>query len=202
MKQFIEGPVGNLEIEHEFQPGHLPIIGIVCHPHPLFGGTMTNKVVTTVAKAFHHLNISTILFNYRGVGKSEGSYGHMAGEIEDLKAVATWAKSHHPHHEFWLAGFSFGAYIAANGAILLDAKQLITIAPAVNHADFSDLKLKCPWLVIQGEEDEIVPPDEVYRVINAISPPPTLIKIPHAGHFFHHKLNELFEAIINYTHRT
>ena len=200
MHTLITGACGKLEIDYEFQANNLAITGIICHPHPLFGGTMNNKVVTTVAKSLQHLNISTIRFNFRGVGQSVGNYNEGMGEVDDLLAVAQWLKHERPTNQLWLAGFSFGAYIAAKGATLLPARQLITVAPAVNHANFSDLTITCPWLIIQGEEDEIVPPNDVYQLAATKIPPPTLIKIPNASHFFHHKLGDLAAAVNTLVH--
>ncbi len=111
--QLIDGPAGKLEMVIG-QPIGKPIHhwGIVCHPHSQFGGTMDNKVVTTLVKAFQNLGLNTVRFNFRGVGKSEGHYDNGDGELNDLLAVIEWVRKEHPDQSLWLAGFSFGAYVA------------------------------------------------------------------------------------------
>ena len=196
-KLFIPGPVGQLEAITTWPAQKAqPIVGIVCHPHPLHEGSMHNKVVTTIAHTFDRLGVASVRFNYRGVGASEGNYGDMAGEIDDLLAVISWAKTCLPEHALWLAGFSFGAFIAASAADQQSATRLITIAPAVNHADFSQFtKVVCPWLVIQGDQDEIVPPEEVFAWAAQPPVPLQLHVMAGASHFFHGRLIELREVI-------
>lgn len=193
----LRGPSGQLEVMTSYPKHKLPtIVGIVCHPHPLYEGTMHNKVVSTIARAFENLNYATVRFNYRGVGKSEGQYGHMIGEIEDLKAIMVWVKQVLPDCEIVLVGFSFGAYISANVANQIAVSKLITIAPAVNHADFSQLtNIRCPWLLVQGEEDEVVPPEEVIAFAQHPPSPLNFILLPEVSHFFHGKLIELREIL-------
>lgn len=199
--QCIAGPHGQIEICVE-NPG-FSTCAIICHPHPLYGGSMTNKVVTTTAKALHTLGITTVRFNFRGVGKSEGQYDEGRGECQDLMHLLGWVKNTYSPDAIWLAGFSFGAYIAFQGSLSWPCQQLITLAPAISHCNFSHNSLpRCPWLLIQGDEDEVVDPKEVYRWVESLSTPPDLIRLPQAGHFFHGKLLELKEAIIHYfTHR-
>src|SRR5262245_17371247 len=140
--QFITGQAGQIEtiVSPPLPAADQPkkIIAIICHPHPLYGGTMNNKVVTTIARALYDLHIWTVRFNFRGIGKSEGSYANGMGEIQDLTAVLAWVREHFPDYEIWLAGFSFGAYIATSvAAHEKEIAQLITIAPAVTHFDFN-----------------------------------------------------------------
>lgn len=172
-------------------------VAIVCHPHPLYGGTMNNKVVTTTCKALQTLGLTTIRFNYRGVGASTGEFGNFVGETADLLAIIEWVQNSIEKPRLWLAGFSFGAYIAAQGALQRSelVEQLISIAPAVNHADFSPFTvIKCPWLIIQGTADEIVPAVEVRAWAEQL--PAKLVEIPGASHFFHGKLIELRDIIL------
>lgn len=120
----VKGPAGKLEVAVGTPIGiDRSALGIICHPHPLHGGTMYNKVVTTLARTLQGLGLTTVRFNFRGVGKSQGEYDHGRGEIDDLLAVAAWLQKEMGHQEIWLAGFSFGAYIAANGAVRLPAKK-------------------------------------------------------------------------------
>ncbi len=193
----LSGPVGPLEaVVTPPLKESKPIIGIICHPHPLYGGTMHNKVVTTVARAFYDLGLWSLRFNYRGVEKSAGSYGSGLGEVEDLLAVLTWVRQNFPQYTLWLAGFSFGSYVAAQAAAKEDVAQLITIAPAVTHFDFKEIaQIHCPWLLLMGEEDEIVPLSAVKNWLTTLSTPIQTIFFPHVGHFFHGHLVQLREAL-------
>lgn len=196
--QFIlPGPAGDLEVLTTYpQSMNPPAVAIICHPHPLYAGTMNNKVVTTSARAFEHLGFATLRFNFRGVGKSTGEYGHVTGEIEDLKSMVAWVNHSLPGIPLSLAGFSFGACVAANVANQTQVLQLITIAPAVNHCDFQHLfQIRCPWLVIQGDQDEVVPFDQVQTFANHPPAPLKFIIMKEAGHFFHGRLIELREIL-------
>lgn len=174
-------------------------LAIIAHPHPLYGGTMNNKVVHTVARAVCDLGVIAVRFNFRGVGLSEGEYDHGIGETQDLLAVADWCKEHYPGKALWLAGFSFGSYVAARSAQFLLPKQLLSIGPPVERFDFDVLHdIFCPWLVIQGDEDEVVNPGKVYEWVERHKPKPDLIKLEGAGHFFHRRLLDLRQLIINY----
>lgn len=193
----LAGPAGKLEaslhLPESLQPERLAII---CHPHPLHQGTMNNKVVTTLARAYEQLGIASLRFNYRGVGQSEGDYGHMTGEIEDLFAVLGWVQQQWPQVKLYLAGFSFGAFIAASVANQWDVESLVTVAPAVNHADFSGLKrIHCPWLVITGDQDEVVPFAEVKDFCDNPPSPLELVVFENCGHFFHGRLIDLRDRV-------
>ncbi len=196
---FIPGPAGNLEavIERpQTQIGNT--VAIICHPHPKQEGTMTNKVVTTLVRACQQLGIIAVRFNFRGVGKSEGHYDHTIGEQDDLKAVISWVKETFPDCKLWLAGFSFGSYITAKVASEISIEQLISIAPPVNHFDFQSLPtIQCPWLVVQGELDEVVPSQEVFDWAETRSEKIHMIRMPNVGHFFHGKLIELRDNLVN-----
>src|SRR5579862_1002608 len=189
----IDGPAGKLEVVLAEPIGKdRGVLGIVCHPHPLFGGTMDNKVVTTLVKTFQHLGVVAIRFNFRGVGKSEGKFDHANGEVDDLLAVMDWLRKGQAYQEVWLAGFSFGAYIAAKAATLFPVKKLITIAPPVQHFPMHELlPITCPWILVQGEQDDVVPAEEVYAWVKTRDPQPEVLRFPHAGHFFHGQLTEL-----------
>jgi alpha/beta superfamily hydrolase len=165
---------------------------IICHPHPLQGGTMHNKVVTTLERALRELGLATVRFNFRGVGASAGVFDDGRGETDDALAVAAWLQRVRPDAALWLAGFSFGSYVALRAAGILPARQLITVAPAVTRLDFTRLPMPaCPWLVIQGEADEVVDPAAVYAYVATLEPAPTLVRLPDTGHFFHRRLIEL-----------
>lgn len=196
--QQIVGPAGNIEaVVENVETSKTNLLGIVCHPHPLYQGTMQNKVATTVMRVFQSLDMVAVKFNFRGVGKSEGTYGHVQGELEDLRAVVAWAKKHYPQHDIILAGFSFGSYIAAKVATEINPTALILLAPPVHHNDFSSLPpIKFPWMVVQGDQDEIVPPAEVFEWIDRLPNKPELIKMPGVGHFFHGHLVSLRQALL------
>jgi len=204
---FIKGPVGCLEVKTDtpFQENDaiLPMTVIISHPHPLFGGTMENKVVTTIFRTFQKMGARVVRFNYRGVGQSKGEYDEARGETEDLLAIMAWVEIVRPHDHIWLVGFSFGAYVATRAASSVlfrkKVKQLITIAPPVNHFDFTKKPLPdASWLVIQGDSDEIVPPEQVFNWVDEqvnSNNPPKLIKVSGVGHFFHGRLLELRDIL-------
>lgn len=194
----LPGPSGALEVATTWpQKVQQEVVGIVCHPHPLYHGTMHNKVVTTVARAFDQMGVPTVRFNYRGVGKSEGTYGDMVGEQADLRAILAWVHATLPGWKIWLAGFSFGAFISAVVANEAAPSRLISIAPAVHHADFNQLThIHCPWLVVQGDADEVVPFQAVQAFADQPPSPLTFQVFPGVGHFFHGHLIELREALV------
>lgn len=175
-------------------------VGIICHPHPQHEGTMHNKVVYTLSRAFTNKGLHAVRFNFRGVGKSEGHFDHSVGEVDDLKAVIDWVKTVLPGLPIYLSGFSFGAYIAARGASLETCRQLFSIAPAVPNQPYEDLPaIPCPWVVVQGEEDEVISPQKVFAWYESTrqktTVPMTLFKLPETSHFFHGKLVMLREII-------
>lgn len=190
----IAGPVGPLEalVQGPAEAKHIKAVGVVCHPHPLFSGTMHNKVVTTIARSFRHLELATIRFNYRGVGNSVGHYADGIGETEDLLAVLQWLKEACPDGEVWLAGFSFGAYVAMRAVQVTQITKLVLVAPPVNHFPFIDISQQVKQcVVVQGENDEIVPAEEVLSWYKSLKKTPDLIYMPDTSHFFHSKLGEL-----------
>jgi alpha/beta superfamily hydrolase len=188
---FIEGPVGRIETLASCPAREaVRASAVILHPHPLHGGTMHNKVVSTLARAFHELGLHTLRFNFRGTGSSEGSFDHGEGESADLMAVLAWLRARRPQDELWLAGFSFGGYIALRSAEAAGAARLITVAPSVN-LDAAPQAPRMPWLLIQGEQDEVVPYAKVREWLNGLSRRPDLLLLPDAGHFFHGRLLEL-----------
>ncbi|MBS0583456.1 MAG: alpha/beta hydrolase [Proteobacteria bacterium] len=190
----LPGPVGALEVATDVPTVDTARNGVavICHPNPVQGGTMTNKVVTTLERSLRELGLATVRFNFRGVGKSQGEYDHARGEVDDALAVADWARRVRPQAALWMAGFSFGGYVAMRVAAQRETAQLITIAPAVKRFHTGGLGLPtCPWLIVQGQTDDVVPPDEVAAFAAQVVPPPDLVKMADAGHFFHGKLIEL-----------
>ena len=194
----LDGPSGALEVAVDTpEADALPLLAVVCHPLPTEGGTMHNKVVTMAARALRECGATTVRFNFRGVGRSEGTFDEGRGEADDLRAVVAWARAQHPGKTLWLAGFSFGAYVAYKLAAELQPGLLLSIAPPVGRSwDFAGIEHpSCPWLVIQGEADEIVDAQAVKAWAEAQKPPPELVLMPDTSHFFHRKLMDLRGAI-------
>ena len=194
----LDGPAGALEVAVDHSEATpLPAVAIICHPLPIEGGTMHNKVVTMLARSLRELGLDTVRFNFRGTGNSEGSFDNGVGETDDLRTVAAWVRAQRPDAALWLAGFSFGAYVSLRMAAELQPSMLISIAPPVRRSwDFNSLvPPTCPWLVIQGEADEVVDPQAVFDWIDTMRDPPDLVRMPDTGHFFHRKLMDLRGAI-------
>jgi alpha/beta superfamily hydrolase len=193
----IAGPVGGLEaLLEDPQLNPRSGFGVVCHPHPLHGGTLHNKVVHTLARALQEQGMPTLRFNYRGVGSSEGSYDNGRGECDDALAVIAWGRARWPDAPLVLGGFSFGALVALQAALRAQPIRLILIAPAVSRAAFADITSpSCPWLIVQGDADELVDWREVQAWAARFTPPPTLRLLPGAEHFFHGRLHELRDAL-------
>lgn len=196
----IPGPAGQLEIltaPPVADAVDKDRVAIICHPHPLYGGTMRNKVTHMLEKAFRDMGAYTIRFNFRGVGDSDGVFDDGVGEADDLMAVYEWAKQAKPNSRFWLAGFSFGSYVAMRAVNDIKPEQFLTVAPPVERYDFAELEPpECPWLVVMGEEDDVVSPRAVYEYVEAQNPRPQLVTMK-AGHFFHRRLLDLKGAVKN-----
>ena len=194
----IRGPAGDLEAILE-SPGDEAIVGIavVCHPHPQHGGTMHNKVAHTLARSFVRSNFAVLRFNFRGTEGSDGVYDNGVGELDDALAAVAWMRQQQLEVPLWLAGFSFGAAIAVRAAVAYDVDGLIAIAPAIyRFAGNLDAQPDCPWLIIQGDEDELVEIDETIEWVDSLEPGPELLVVPGAEHFFHGRLHDLREAVM------
>lgn len=190
----IRGPAGALEVLLSCPAPEQarPASAVICHPHPLYGGTMQNKVVHTVARAYSDLGLRTVRFNFRGVGSSDGAFDHGAGETADVMAVIDWLARARPRDSLFLAGFSFGAYVALRAAAQRRPAHLLSIAPPVHMYDFAALPHpQCPWWVIQGEADEVVDAQAVTAWAATLDPAPQLVRLPGVSHFFHQRLNDL-----------
>lgn len=198
----ITGPAGQQELLICHSPASRAVTCIICHPHPVYGGTMHNKVVYTLASTMEALNIKTVRFNFRGVQKSEGEFDHGVGELEDLLSVKEWVKQHYPEDDIWLAGFSFGAFIALKGYQYCQAQCLITVAPPVGQIYFENLpSVTCPWILVQGGQDEIIASEKVLSWVENQSPAPEILYFPDAGHFFHGQLVEMKDKLLNLLRR-
>lgn len=163
---------------------------------------MQNKVVHTLARAFLAVGCAAIRFNYRGVGKSEGSYDSGRGEAADAIAIAQWARQRWPNSELLMAGFSFGAMVAISIEHLVAPIALVAVAPPVKRLPLQLKQPQCPWLVVQGDEDSVVDTDDVVDWFNSLDPGPELEVMVGAEHFFHGRLVELRERVVEFLDRS
>jgi len=196
---FITGKAGNIEvlITRPENISETTPIAIISHPHPLYGGSMTNKVVHIPAKSFAELNAITVRFNFRGVGKSEGQYDDGIGEAEDLILIANELKQWRPQAPIWLAGFSFGGYVTTRAQQTIKPEKLVLVAPPVSMYPFDELEeIKVPWVVIQGGQDEVIDASAVKNWVSKSSNQPEFIWMEDVGHFFHGKLNEVKAGVL------
>jgi hypothetical protein len=192
----IDGPAGQLEAMLSEPKTSPTACGIVCHPDPTQEGTMYNKVVTAINWAMEQMGWATLRFNYRGVGNSAGDHGQVAGELDDARAVYQWLHERHPQLPLHWAGFSFGAYIAAQLTTEVPTQSLVTAAPVISRGGYQDLnKITCPWLAVVGEEDELVGVDEINDYINQSKQPVELKSFADTTHFFHGQLIPLRESM-------
>lgn len=192
------GPAGLIEGLLDKPAGESHALAVVCHPHPLQQGAMTNKVTYIVARAFNDLGALSLRFNFRGVGKSTGSYDNGIGETDDALAALDWLAAQHPGLPLWLGGFSFGAYVALRAQGERPVQRLVTIAPAVERFAANSIKLpQMPWLLVQGDADEVVSPQTVFDWIAGLAVKPKLVVLKGTGHFFHGQLNDVRQAVVN-----
>ena len=166
-------------------------IALIAHPHPLYGGTLDNKVVQTLAKTFFGLGCVTVRMNFRGVGASDGVFDEGIGETQDWLAVGRYAREQFGELPLTLAGFSFGAFVQSRVALHLLPHRLVLIAPAVGR--FPVESVPRDTLVVHGEEDDVVPLKDVLDWARPQSLP--IVVLPGAGHFFHGKLIELARIV-------
>ena len=200
-KFFIDGPAGKLEtILAEPDSAHPSGIAVIAHPHPLYGGSMDNKVVHTLFNALLALGFISVKFNFRGVGKSEGTFDQGVGETGDVLAVVAAVrsrfKSSADNLPLLLAGFSFGGAIQAHAAQHLNPQKLLLVAPAVE-------RLKAPpvaghassTLIIHGDQDDVVP---LKSVLDWAAPQELpVVVVPGAEHFFHGRLHILKRIVLD-----
>jgi alpha/beta superfamily hydrolase len=165
---------------------------ILCHPHPQHGGTMDNKVVATLARAFTQCGWRAVRFNFRGIGGSAGSWDEGRGEIDDAVAVAAAVRE--PGRPLALAGFSFGAFVASHAAATLHPDKLVLVAPAT--ANFPVAAVPADTLVIHGEADDVVP---LAATLNWARPQGLpVVVVPGGGHFFHGQLPLLKSIVVRH----
>ena len=195
---FLPGPAGKLEALWE-QPEtpRTDLVALACHPHPLFGGTMHNKVVHHTARALQELGLAVLRFNFRGAGESQGAHDHGRGEADDVRAALGWLEEKTPGAEIVLAGFSFGAWVGLRvGCEDKRVKALVGVGMPTNNSDFSYLAACAkPKLFVQGSRDQYGSRESVEAIVARTADPKKLVWVADADHFFTGHLEQLRHAI-------
>jgi len=185
-RELVPGPAGRIECAIDVPEKHRGV-ALVAHPHPLFGGTLDNKVVQTLARSFVDLGYAAVRPNFRGVGQTEGVHDEGRGELEDMAAVLAWAQAQFGDSPPVLAGFSFGSFVQTHLAQEVAPERMVLVGVAVKRFDARPVPPNT--LVIHGEVDETVPLADVLEWARPQDLP--VIVVPGADHFFHQKLNVL-----------
>ena len=194
-----DGPSGMLEVAIDRPDGATRGVAVIAHPHPLHGGTLTNKVVQTLARAFVMAGWTAVRFNFRGVGRSTGVYDEGRGELDDLLSVIA---AQAPSGSLCLAGFSFGAFVTSHAAALVhshrDVLRLVLVGTAASRFDVATVpaELHLRTLIIHGEQDDTVPLGSVMDWARPQSLP--VLVLPGGGHFFHGQLPLLRELVLRH----
>ncbi len=201
----IPTPQGHLEgiLKPEAEGSQPPrYTGLVCHPHPLYGGTMHNKVVFKVTQTLQALDIPVLRFNFRGVGHSTGTYDEGRGEVEDVRFALEFLSRRYPGIPVILAGFSFGAYVGLRAASADDRVQaMIGLGVPVRLFDGDTLRgCHKPKLIVHGTLDEIVPYDQVAQWFEQVAVPKSMIAVQGADHFFQGHLHEVQAIVTKFVH--
>lgn len=191
-RRSVAGPAGDLQCVIEGPDGRPCGLAVVCHPHPQHGGTLDNKVVVTLARAFVQSGWRTARFNFRGVGQSAGSWDDGRGEIDDALAVV--AALRESGQALAMAGFSFGAYVASHAAAALHPQRLVLVGPAT--ASFALAPVAADTLVIHGEADDVVPLAATLEWARPQALP--VVVVPGGGHFFHGQLPLLKSLVLRH----
>jgi alpha/beta superfamily hydrolase len=205
---FLEGPAGRLEALLNMGSDNATHAALVCHPHPLFGGTLHNKVVFHTMKALNSFGFPVLRFNFRGTGLSQGEHDHGAGEMEDVRAGLDWLDREF-HLPLVFAGFSFGAAVGL-GPACEDARVKAAIGVGIPVAaiddrnyDFSFLaSCNKPKLLVSGARDQFGPRPALEKLITSVPEPRKLVVIEGADHFFEGRLREMRDAIEGWTKET
>ena len=209
LRALVRGEAGDIEVVSSTPEG-ARAVAVVAHPHPLFGGTMDNKVVTTVAKAFADAGVAVFRFNFRGVGRTQGEHDEGRGETEDMLRVAAHAREAVSGVPLYLAGFSFGGAVATRASERADFQQLVLVAPGFRRISRSGNMGEAPdpndpvfgssgrhtsanTVVIHGDLDETVPLSDSLAWA-AVREVPVVV-VPGGEHFFHRKLHVLREVV-------
>ncbi len=205
----IPGPEGRLEARYQKGKDQRSPICLVLHPHPRQGGTMNNKIVYNIFHAFKNIGFATLRFNFRGVGKSQGSYDNGVGELTDAAAALDWLQNENPTAQnTWIAGFSFGSWLALQ--LLMRRPEIagfVAVSPPANLYDFSFLA-PCPasGLIIQGTDDKIVEAEQVSELADKLNKQKNLKvvykKLIGADHFFKNELDDIQDVITKYVRKS
>jgi alpha/beta superfamily hydrolase len=193
----IAGPAGPLEALLDEPEGEARAVAVFGHPHPLHGGTMHTKALYQAAKAMPRIGVAALRFNFRGVGRSAGTFDAGAGEKDDFRAAIAYAQERYPDLPVWAAGMSFGAWVAmTTGADDPRVSLLLGVAPPVDRYDFEPLtRCTLPKFVIHGESDELISIKEIRKFYAGLSEPKELVVIEDANHLFEGKTSMVGEAV-------
>lgn len=199
-KLFIDGPAGKLETILN-EPKSTPrAIAIIAHPHPLYGGTMDNKVVHTLFRSALELGFIAVKFNFRGIGNSEGTYDHGKGEIDDVRCVVETIRNQYINQSIELpvvlCGFSFGGAVQLHAAQHIQPHSMILVAPSVENFDAPAPPKNTQIFIIHGDQDEVISLNSVLSWATPYSLP--IIVMPGATHFFHGQLTILKNTILQF----
>jgi len=193
----IQGPVGQLEALLDLPDGTPRTAVVFAHPLPIKGGTMHTKVVFQAAKALTRIGCVVLRFNFRGVGRSAGTWDNGRGEMDDYRAAVDFLSGRYPDLEMWAAGFSFGSYIAMTAGADDDRIcALIGIAPPVNRYEFASVKLSTkPKFIVHGESDELIPLKTVREFYARLQDPKEFVEVDRANHLFEGQASEVGDAL-------
>lgn len=206
LEQLLEGPAGVIETLIAAPRGPAPPRGyaVICHPHPLFGGAMSNKVTYTLASIALKAGFYALRFNFRGVGRSAGLHDEARGETEDTLWLAEQLRARLPGLPLLLAGFSFGSFVSLKAAAAARPAALISIAPPFGKyfgGEAPPPHPGCPWLVVHSRDDEVVPFAETEDILRQYRPMPEIHIVDGAGHFFHGRLQEITDVALPFLQR-
>ena len=197
----IAGPAGLLEAMLEEPEDRDPLFAaLVCHPHPLYGGTMHNKVVYRMARGLRRAGMVVLRFNFRGVGASEGEHGHFEGEILDARAALEWLRGRYPELPFALAGFSFGARVVTRLACENAGARFVLAAGFATRMGAATFLETCsvPKFFVQSTHDEFGPRAEMEMLFAKFAPPKELVWIEASDHFFAGALDQLERTVLDF----
>jgi alpha/beta superfamily hydrolase len=206
MELFIPGPAGRLEAVHWMPQRRVESRGaaVMCHPHPLFGGTMNSSVVFRAARGLQLAGLEVLRFNFRGVGKSDGAHDGQGGEQDDLRAALDWLAARNAERELWAGGFSFGSRVAASVAAHDDrVRRVVLVALPVVAFDCSFIRdVKKPGLIVMAERDEYGTRAELLERHPDLHPALEVVEIAGTGHFFEGATQTLQEVVREWAERT
>jgi alpha/beta superfamily hydrolase len=194
---WIEGPAGRIEALLEEPEGGSRLAAVLCHPHPLYGGTMHNKVVYRMARGMRRAGTAVLRFNFRGVGRSEGAHANLTGEIEDARAALGWLRERYPELPYALAGFSFGARVVSRLACEMGGARFFLAAGFATRLGPAAYLDRCatPKILIQSTHDEFAPRADLERMFAHMAGPKRLVWVEAADHFFAGALEEFEEQV-------